>query len=51
MMRYEDSGDLENEELIRQHLEKTYTSNFVKLTRERYEKKFLFDWAVTDNNS
>ena len=50
-MRYEGSGDLENEELIHQHLEKTYTSNFVKLTRERNENKYLFDWAVTDNNS
>ena len=50
-MRYEGREDLENEELIRQHLEKTYTSYFVKLTRERNEKKYLFDWAVTDNNS
>ena len=50
-MRYETKDDLSNEELVRQHLQKTYSSDFIKLTKERNEKKYLFDWAVTDNNS
>ena len=50
-MRYETKDDLSNEELVRQHLQKTYSSDFIKLTKERNEKKYLFDLAVTYNNS
>jgi len=50
-MRYETKDDLNNEELVRQHLEKTTQWDLVKLTRGSNENKYLFDWAVTDCNS
>ena len=50
-MRYETKDDLNNEELVRQYLEKTTQWDLVKLTRGSNENKYLFDWAVTDCNS